>query len=82
MIVEQYKIIRIAQAETIRHQRDLWMFIERSLRIKKRYFKTFSEDRINVSGPFQVRVEMYTKIIAVCSRDSASPLMNFSVSNE
>ncbi len=34
-IGEQYKIIGIAQAETIRHKRDLWTFIERSLRIKK-----------------------------------------------
>ncbi len=63
MIGEQYKIIGIAQAETIRHKRDLQAFIERSLQIKKRYFKTFSEDRINVSGPGQVRVEMYTKIL-------------------
>ncbi len=63
MIGEQYRIIGIAQAETIRHKRDLWTFIERSLQIKKRYFKTFSEDRINVSGPGQVRVEMYTKIL-------------------
>ncbi len=30
MIGEQYKIIGIAQAETIRHKRDLWTFIERS----------------------------------------------------
>ncbi len=60
MIGEQYKIIGIAQAETIRHKRDLWTFIER---IKKRYFKTFSKDRINVSGPGQVRVEMYIKIL-------------------
>ncbi len=58
-----YKIIEIAQAETICHKRDLWKFIERSLRIKKRYLKTFSKDRINVSGPGQVRVEMYTKIL-------------------
>ncbi len=35
MIGEQYKIIGIAQAETIRHKRDLWTFIEWSLRIKK-----------------------------------------------
>ncbi len=35
MIDEQYRIIGIAQAETIRHRRDLWTFIERSLRIKK-----------------------------------------------
>ncbi len=35
MIGEQYKIIGIAQAETIRHKRDLWTFIERSLGIKK-----------------------------------------------
>ncbi len=35
MIGEQYKIIAIAQAETIHHKRDLWTFIERSLRIKK-----------------------------------------------
>ncbi len=35
IIGEQYKIMGIAQAETIRHKRDLWMFIERSLRIKK-----------------------------------------------
>ncbi len=39
MIGEQYKIIGIAQAETIRHRRDLWTFIEQNLRIKK-YFKT------------------------------------------
>ncbi len=56
-------IIGVAQAETIRHKRDLWTFIERSLRIKKRYFKAFSKDRINVSGPGQVRGEMYTKIL-------------------
>ncbi len=60
MIGEQYKIIGIAQAETIRHKRDLLSFIERSLRIKKKYFKTFC--KINVRGPGQVRVEMYTKI--------------------
>ncbi len=60
---EQYKIIGIAQAETIRHKRALWTFIERSLRIKKRYFKTIGKDRINVSGPGQVRVEMFTKIL-------------------
>ncbi len=35
MIGEQYKIIGIAQTETICHKRDLWTFIERSLRIKK-----------------------------------------------
>ncbi len=35
MIGEQYKIIGIAQAEKIRHKRDLWTFIERSIRIKK-----------------------------------------------
>ncbi len=35
MIGEQYKIIGVALAETIRHKRDLWTFIERSLRIKK-----------------------------------------------
>ncbi len=63
MIGEQYRIIGIAQAETIRHKRDLWTFIERSLLIKKRYFKAFSKDRINVSGPGQVRGEMYTKIL-------------------
>ncbi len=63
MIGEQYKIIRTAQAKTIRHKRDLWTFIERDLRIKKRYFNTFSKDRINVSGPGQVRVEMYAKIL-------------------
>ncbi len=34
MIGEQYKIIRIAQAETIRHKRDSWMFIERGFRIR------------------------------------------------
>ncbi len=35
MIGEQYRIIGIAQAETIHHKRALWTFIERSLRIKK-----------------------------------------------
>ncbi len=35
MIGEQYRIIGIAQAETIRHKRGFWTFIERSLRIKK-----------------------------------------------
>ncbi len=35
MIGKQYKIIGIAQAETIHHKRDLWTFIERSLRVKK-----------------------------------------------
>ncbi len=35
MIDEQYRIIGIAQAETIRHKKDLWTFIERSLRIRK-----------------------------------------------
>ncbi len=60
MIGEQYKIKVIAQAETIRHKRDLWTFIERSLRIKK---DCLSEDRINVSGPGQVRGEMYITIL-------------------
>ncbi len=63
MIGEQYRIIGIAQAETIRHKRDLWTFIERSLWIKKRYFKAFSKDIINVSGPGQVQIELYTKIL-------------------
>ncbi len=63
MIGEQYRIIGIAQAETIRHKSDLWTFIERSLRIKKRHFKKFSKDRIDVRGPSQVRVEMYTNIL-------------------
>ncbi len=63
MIGEQYKIIGIAQAETIRHKRNLLTFIERSLRIKKIYFKALSKDRINMSAPGQVRVEMYTKIL-------------------
>ncbi len=58
MIGEQYKIIGTTQAETIRHKRDLWTPSD-----KKRYFKAFSKDRINVSGPGQVRVEMYTKIL-------------------
>ncbi len=44
MIGEQYRIIGIAQAETIRH-------------------KAFSNDRIDASGPGQVRGEMYTKIL-------------------
>ncbi len=35
MIGEQYKIIGIAQAEIVRHKRDLWTFIDRSLWIKK-----------------------------------------------
>ncbi len=35
MIREQYKIIGIAQAETIRHKMDFWAFIERSLGIRK-----------------------------------------------
>ncbi len=35
MFGEHYGLIGIAQAETIRHKRDLWTFIERSLRIKK-----------------------------------------------
>ncbi len=35
MFGEQYKIIGIAQSETIRHKSDLWTFIQRSLRIKK-----------------------------------------------
>ncbi len=35
MIGEQYKVIGIAQTETIRHKTDLWTFIERSLRKKK-----------------------------------------------
>ncbi len=35
MIAVGYKIEGIAQAETICHIRDLWTFIERSLRIKK-----------------------------------------------
>ncbi len=35
MIGEQYKIIGIAQAETNAYKRDLWTFIELSLRIKK-----------------------------------------------
>ncbi len=35
VIGEGNKIIGIAQAETIRHRRDLWTFIERSLGIKK-----------------------------------------------
>ncbi len=61
MIGEQYKIIGIAQVETIHHKRVLWAFIERSIRIK--YFKTLSKERINVNGPGQVRVEMYTKIL-------------------
>ncbi len=34
IIDEQYKIIGIAQAETIRHKTDLRTFIERSPRIK------------------------------------------------
>ncbi len=63
MIGEQYRIIGIAQAETIRHKRDLWTLIERSIRVKNIYFKTISKDRINVSGPDQVRVDMYTKIL-------------------
>ncbi len=63
MIGEQYQIIGIAQAETIRHKRDLWTFIERTLRIKKDILRGFSKDGINVSGPSQVRVEMYTKIL-------------------
>ncbi len=35
MIGEQYRMIGITQAETSHHKRDLWTFIERSLRIKK-----------------------------------------------
>ncbi len=36
MIEEPYEITGIAQPETIRHKRDLWTFIELSLRIKKK----------------------------------------------
>ncbi len=35
MIGEHYRIIGIAQAETIHHKRALWTFIERSLRVQK-----------------------------------------------
>ncbi len=59
MIGEQYKIKEIAPAETSHHKRDLWTIIVRSLRIKKK----FSEDKINMSEPGQVRGEMYTKIL-------------------
>ncbi len=60
IIGEQYKIKGgIAQAETIRHKRDLWTFIVRSLRIKK----TFSENIINMSGPGHARGEMYTCLV-------------------
>ncbi len=57
MIGQQYKIKGIAQAETIRHKRD----IEQSLRLKKQ-FKAFSEDGIDLSRPGHVIGEMYTKI--------------------
>ncbi len=39
MIGEQYRIIGIAQAETIRYRRDLWTFIERSLWIKTDFLR-------------------------------------------
>ncbi len=57
MIGHQYKIKGIAQAETIRHKRD----IEQSLQIKKQ-FKAFSEDSIDLSRPGHFIGEMYTKI--------------------
>ncbi len=56
MIGEQYKIKRIALAETIHRKRDLWTFIEPSLRIKK-------ENSDNMSGPGHARGEMYTKML-------------------
>ncbi len=62
MIGEQYKIIGIAQAETIRHKRDLWTFIERSLRIKKDILRHLVKTEW-MSGPGQARGEMYTKIL-------------------
>ncbi len=53
MIGEQYRIIGIAQAETIRHKRDLWAFIERSLR-KKIFYFIFIDTRMAVlpAAPF------------------------------
>ncbi len=58
MMREQYKITWIAKADTMRHKRDLWTFVERSLWIKKIKVKVFCEDDVDVS---RLR-EIYTKI--------------------
>ncbi len=59
MIGEQYKIIGIAQAETIRHKRDLWTFIERSLRIKKDILRHLVKTKSMLVD--QVRLELKFK---------------------
>ncbi len=58
----QYKIKGIAQTETLRHKRDLWTFIERSLRIKEGQFEAFCEDSVDMSRPRHVRGEIYIEI--------------------
>ncbi len=55
MISEQYKIKGMAQAETIRHKRDLWTFIERTW--------AFCEDSVVISRPSHARGEMHTKVL-------------------
>ncbi len=75
MIGEQYKIIGIAQAETIRHKRDLWTFIERSLRIKKDILRHLVKTESMSVDQFRFELKCKPRYSTVCSRDNASPLM-------
>ncbi len=75
MIGEQYKIMGIAQAETIRHKRDLWTFIERSLRIKKDILRHLVKTESMWVDQVKFELKCSPRYLTVCSRDNASPLM-------
>ncbi len=72
MIGEQYKIKGMAQAETIRHKRDLWTFIERSLRIKKDSFGHFVKTVWLLVDQVMLEEKCTPRYLTVWSRDKAS----------
>ncbi len=75
MIGERYKIIGVAQAERIRHKRDLWTFIERSLRIKKDFLRHLMKAESMWLDQVKFELKCTPSYSTVCFRDSASLLV-------
>ncbi len=60
---------------TIRHKRDLWTFIERSLRIKKDILRHLVKTESMWVDQVKFELKCTPRYLTVCSRDNASPLM-------
>ncbi len=65
MIGEQYKMIGIAPAETIHHKRDLWTFIEWSLRMKKDILRHLVKTESMWMDPFRFELKCTPRYLTV-----------------